>query len=185
MKKLSLFALIIVLILTLASCRVYDDTKEIISDVQADETVHDENITETVALTLYFPDHDVLYLYPEIREVEINKGEHLAPVVLEELFKGPLSENLSPSLDGEDLVLSVVVSEGLCTVDFDDDFTLLNTGGTARETFAIGSIVNSLCELDGIEQVKINIGGNTNAEFGGHFSLEAPFSAQKDLIVKQ
>ena len=184
MKKLSLVILILALIFCLASCKVHDVTMDVISDVKADETVEESN-TEIVTLTLYFPDNDVLYLHPETREVEINKGEHLAPVVLEELFKGPVSENLSPSLDGEDLVLSVSVGEGVCTVDFHDDFTLLNSGGTARETFAIGSIVNSLCELDGIEQVKINIGGNTNAEFGGHFTLEAPFSSQKDLIVKQ
>ena len=185
MKKLSLIALIFALVLCLVSCKVYDETKDVISDVKVDETIEDENKTEIVTLTLYFPDNDVLYLYPEKREVEINKGEHLAPVVLEELFKGPVSENLSAGLDGEDLVLSVSVGEGICTVDFHDDFTLLNSGGTARETFAIGSIVNSLCELDGIEQVKINIGGITNAEFGGHFTLEAPFSFQKELIAKQ
>ena len=98
MKKLSLVVLVFTLVFCLASCKVYDVTKDVISDVESDVTVDDESKTETVTLTLYFPDNDVLYLHPETREIEINKGEHLAPVVLEELFKGPVSENLSPSL---------------------------------------------------------------------------------------
>lgn len=144
--------------------------------------VPEEPEFETVSLTLYFPDNDALYLHKEERVVEVKKGEFLAPVVLDELFKGPAVENHSPCLDGKDLVNSVSVNDGVCTVDFKQDFAILNSGGSARETFVIGSIVNSLCNLEGIDSVKINIGGDDNAAFGGHFTLEAPFSPQTDLI---
>ena len=189
MKKFLLIFVAFVLSVSLASCKVYDDTKDIISDNRVEENGEHENENKDdgpvkVSLTLYFPDNDALYLYPEIRELEVQDKELLAQTVLEELFKGPTLENLSPSLDGENLVLSVSVSEGICTVDFDDDFILLNSGGTTRENFAIGSIVNSLCELEDVEQVKINIGGNTSSAFGGHFTLEAPFAFQENLIGK-
>lgn len=170
----------------LVSC----NTKRTTEDAMSEDDTNKENeyiapATEIVTLKLYFPDNDALYLHGEERSFEVTEGQDLAPIVLQELFKGPKSENLSPSLDGENLILSVKVADGVCTVDFASDFALLNSGGTTRETFAIGSIVNSLCELDGIEEVKINIGGNKNAEFGGHFTLESTFTAQPDLIAKE
>ena len=152
----------------------------VVNEIPSD--VPEEPEYETVVLTLFFPDNDALYLHKEERTLEVPKGEFLAPIVLEELFNGPVSENLSPCLDGKDLVNSVTVEDGVCTVDFKQDFAILNSGGSARETFVIGSIVNSLCSLEGIDSVKINIGGNDNAAFGGHFTLEAPFSPQTDLI---
>ncbi|MBR2021019.1 MAG: GerMN domain-containing protein [Clostridia bacterium] len=188
MKKLSVVLVFLLMITVLVSCGIYETTKDVISKNEVDEVPqNNETIvpeTEIVTVRLYFPDNDALYLHAEERSLEVEKGESLAPLVLQELFKGPESEDLSPSLDGENLVLSVSVSEGLCTVDFASDFALLNSGGTTKEAFAIGSIVNSLCELDGIQKVKINIDGNKNAEFGGHFTLESTFSAQPDLIAK-
>ena len=189
-----LLILIAVIVLSFASCTVKKNNENEINDKQPIQNEIPENTgelenkdtleTEVVLLTLYFPDNDALYLHPEVREVETVKGEELASIVLDELFKGPVSENLSPCLDGEKLVNSVTVSDGLCTVDFNEDFAILNSGGSTRESFAIGAIVNSLCSLEGIDEVKININGNPDGVFGGHFTLEAPFAPQNDLIAK-
>lgn len=192
MKRVFAFFAVVLSSVVLASCFVstkpIDEEKLPVKDDSEiiDETpkVPEEPEFETVTLTLYFPDNDALFLHEEFREVQVHKGEFLAPTVLEELFKGPVDENLSPCLDGKDLVNSVNVHEGLCTVDFKEDFAILNSGGSARETFVIGSIVNSLCELEGVDRVKINIGGNDNAVYGGHFTLEAPFAPQSDLVAK-
>lgn len=194
MKKFSIALLIMCLVMLLVSCVRVDKTPNDEIPEKPDENevqipVDNTEVPEVpevkkVTLTLYFPDNDALYLHPEMREVEVSDEQLLEKVVLEELFKGPETSELSPSLDGEDLILSVNTSDGLCTVDFAEDFKLLNSGGTTRESFAIGSIVNSLCELDGIEQVKINIGGNVKSDFGGHFTLEEPFSPQADLIAR-
>lgn len=141
-----------------------------------------EDFKETVVLKLYFPDNEALYLHAEEREVELSADDSREMAVLNELFYGPESDELSSSLSGEDLVNSVYTDEsGLCTVDFKQDFVTLNTGGTARETFVIGSVVHSLCELDGIERVKINIDGNEKAEFG-HSILEYEFTANDELV---
>ena len=194
MKKFILLLTAICLSFMLVSCvntKISDNIPEK-PDATDTQTENEADVPETdvvpepqkVTLTLYFPDNDALYLHPELREVDVEDEQLLANIVLEELFKGPTYENLSPALDGEDMILSVKVEDGLCTVDFTEDFKLLNSGGTTRETFAIGSIVNSLCELDGIEQVKINIGGNERSEFGGHFTLDAPFLPQTDLVAE-
>ena len=185
MKKLALVLAVIVLMLSFVSCdrnQQNDDEKNKEHIEKVDDKTQEVPEIKTATITLYFPDVDALYLHPELREVEIKENAHPASIVLEQLFAGPCDEQLSPSLDGENLVKSVVVENGLCTVDFYDDFKLLNSGGSTKETFAIGSIVNSLCALDDVDKVKININGNTNAEFGGHFTLDAPFTAQNDLV---
>ena len=165
-----------------------ENTREVAED-HSGEITPDENseITtpqkEMVVLKLYFPDNEALYLYPEERSVELDAGESREEAVLDELFYGPKNEELSPSLSGEDLINSVYTDEdGLCTVDFNQDFVTLNTGGTTRESFAIASIVNSLCELDGVERVKINIDGNINAQFG-HSMLESEYRAMPSLVA--
>lgn len=154
-----------------------------------DETIDAEDITHLFEVpgdfdvTLYYPDCDFLYLHAETRAITVAEGQNLLSLVVDELFAGPESSELAIALTGEDLINSVTVSsDGICTIDFKGDFAVLNTGGTTGEAFAIGSIVNSLCELDGIEQVKINIDGNDKAQFGGHNTLDAPMSFQTDLI---
>lgn len=165
-----------------------EDTDGSKEETQKEQELPVEVQPEKMTVTLYFPDNDALYLHAEEREIVVEKTSDNSAVdvlsaVLEELFKGPSAEGLGPSVIGEDLVNSVELSEdGTCTIDFKSDFAFLNAGGTARESFMFGSIVNSLCKIEGVERVKFNIDGNKAAEFGGHFTLEEPVSPQWDLV---
>lgn len=190
MKRFSLMLVFMALVLVLIGCSGKKQPAEtdtpVVPEVNENDTEIVEEVKEPVAtlLNLYFPDDQALYLHNEQRVVGVTEDEQLEMVILEQLFKGPKNEGLSPSLEGENLINSVSTDEkGLCTVDFKGDFVLLNTGGTARESFVIGSIVNSLCSLENVNSVKINIDGNTNAEFG-HSTLDSVFTAQDDLIFE-
>lgn len=191
MKKITVILALMLLCASFAGCKnekepSIDNTKTPDVSQQQGEALPVEQKKEPVAtlLNLYFPDDQALYLHKEQRVVGIVEGESVERAILEQLFVGPKTNGLSPSLDGEDLINSVSVDEnGLCTVDFKSDFVLLNTGGTARESYVIGSIVNSLCELEHINSVKINIDGKTDAEFG-HSTLDSVFVPQEDLISK-
>ena len=125
-------------------------------------------------VALYFPDKDVMKLEKEVREIHIRGS--IEKSILSELMKGPESEELSPSLYGNITVISVATKDGLCTIDFSSELREHNTGGSTKEYMAIMSIVKSLCEVEGIERVKINIEGEENPQFGGHFTLDEPFS---------
>ena len=186
MKRLcALLAAVLLCVFMIASCneKVPEKTTQDENESQGGEVETPSVEKETVVLNLYFPDNEALYLHLEEREVELYPDESREAAVLDQLFYGPKNEGLYPSLSGEDLVNSVYTDEnGLCTVYFKQDFVTLNTGGTTRESFAIGSIVHSLCELDGVERVKINIDGNVNAEFG-HSTLESEFVPRSELVA--
>ncbi len=134
-------------------------------------------------VTFYFPDEAVMYLCPEIIKVNADKDIFLETVVAS-IINGPVSEDLNPSVFGDVDVLSVKSENGLCTVDLSSEFAEYNTGGTTKEVMAIYSIVNTLCAIDGVEKVKINIEGEENPEFGGHFSLDEPFEADMTIVKK-
>ena len=130
-------------------------------------------VSEKAEVALYFPDKDVMNLEKEVREIHIRGS--IEKSILSELMKGPESGELNPSLSGNITVISVATKDGLCTIDFSSEFREHNTGGSTKEYMAIMSIVKSLCEVEGIERVKINIEGEENPQFGGHFTLEEPF----------
>lgn len=133
-------------------------------------------------VTLYFPDMNILNLCAEKRTIETVGS--LEKAVVEAVIAGPVSDDLLPAVTKDIRVLSASVADGstTCVVDLSKEFVLNNTGGTDIETFAIYSIVNSLCGLPGINDVKINIDGNKDAVFGGHYDITVPIEADMSLV---
>lgn len=134
-------------------------------------------------ISFYFPDEAVMYLVPEVINVNVRESEFLESII-QTVIKGPVSEELNPAISGDVKVLSATVRDGICTIDLSSEFAKHNTGGTTKETMAIYSIVNTLCSLDSIDKVKINIDGNENPDFGGHYSLDEPLEANMSLVKK-
>ena len=194
MKKLIALLLILMCTFALTFCTKNtcpEDLPEVlpenvVGDPAEDDFEEDTSGDISFDATLYFPDTQALYLHPSEYTFGIDTNVQTKEVaILEALFDGPGFDHLAPSLEGEDLINSVTVDEnGLCTIDFKKDFVLLNTGGSSRESFALGSIVNSLCSLDYINSVKINIDGDTAHEFG-HTTLDMILVPQTDLIAKE
>ncbi len=182
MKKVLVLFLSLLLLLTATAC---ENSKEA-SPVQPPKTEEgskspkdDEIISADVKF--YFPDDAVMYLVP--KEMNVNALESIfVETIVQTLVKGPIDENLAPAIHGEVEVLSAKVKNGLCTLDLSSEFKEFNTGGSSKETMAIYSIVNTLCSLDNIDRVKINIEGNENPDFGGHYSLDQPFEADMSLV---
>lgn len=133
-------------------------------------------------VTLYFSDENVMYLCPETRKIKTT-DENLCKTVTEEVIKGPETADLIKPVSGDVKVLSAKTENKVCTIDLSKEFAKYNVGGSARESMAIYSIVSSLCALDGVDSVKINIDGNSNPDFGGHFSLDEPLTPEETLFA--
>ena len=133
-------------------------------------------------VTLYFADMDLAYLCAEKRVVKTEGG--LEKAVVEAIISGPVSDDYFGTVTSDVKVNSVSVDKTTktCVVDLSKEFVLNNTGGASTETFAIYSIVNSLCELPDIDKVKINIDGNENAVFGGHYDISTAFEADMSQV---
>lgn len=132
-----------------------------------------------VEINLYFADANIMNLEKEKRVFK--NDENLARNVALSVIEGPRSSNIYALIPADTEIISINVKDGLCTVDLNDEFTNF-TGGTSMENLAVHSLVNSLCEIEEVNKVKINVEGNTTAMFGGHFSLEDAFSADMSLV---
>lgn len=206
MKKVLLSFILVIMIVLVSACKSdtsetsdanlnteippveknLNETKDGEEQVDVKEVEDDDKVEEpetiSVNLTLYFPDIEGNFLHPETRTVEISVDEQIEYVVLRELFKGPDSEELAPSLAGDDMINAIVVNDGGdCVIDFKSEFLILNTGGSSQESFVIGSIVNSLCELDFINTVAFTVEGEGNVEFG-HTILDYAMEPMPELV---
>jgi len=147
----------------------------------------------TQSVTLYFAvytDTDA-YLLKETREIPVSK--ELYKSVLEELIKGPQSEELFPTIPSNVKVNSVEISDSTATVDFSKEiitnFEEIPHSSTT-EVLAISSIVNTLTEFEEIKKVKITIEGKESGEvdgiyiedFWGHVGIYEEFTRNEAII---
>lgn len=145
-------------------------------------------------VTLYFAslEDNQAYLVKEIREVKTLK-EDIYKAIIEELIKGPASQDLYPTIPPDSVVNSVKITNGLAVVDFNlriitnyEDIPHSST----TETLAIYSIVNTLTEFEEIEMVKITIEGKDSGEvdgvyiedFWGHVGIYENFYRNTEII---
>jgi uncharacterized protein YrzB (UPF0473 family) len=124
-------------------------------------------------VALYFSDGQAINLVPEERE--INYDEKLARRLVEELVKGPQTEGLFRTLPQTTKVLSVQVKDGIAYVDLTQDFEKDYPGGTTGEGMALGSIIQTLTEVENINAVQFLIAGKKVEVLAkGHVSLSEP-----------
>ena len=126
-------------------------------------------------LTLYFADAEGKTLVKEERTVEVNANQTLERYVLEELIAGPMEETSKATIPKGTTVRDVKTADGICYVDLSQDFVTSHTGGTVEEYLTIYSIVNSLCQLDGVKKVQFLIEGEKQENFKGNTDFGQPF----------
>ncbi len=156
------------------------DTNTIESDtvLGKDDSVEKETPKELKTM-LYFADSNIMNLIAEERTLDITEGAELA--VARAVIEGPLSENLVGLIPSDTSVNSAECDDfGTCIIDLNEEFCNF-TSGTSMETLALLSLVNSLCALDSVDEVKINIEGNESAFFG-HYSLEETYKSDMTLV---
>ena len=153
--------------------------KEEQEKIQNATSEHDPD-TKSRDVVLYFPDKNMQCLKAEERTFN-SDDTAMAWALVSELIRGPRDEELSASIQGDVQIIALDIKDKLCTLDLTEEFITANTGGSAKETMALYSIVNTLCQSKDIDMVKINVEGNTEAEFG-EFLLDEPLTAKEDLV---
>lgn len=135
--------------------------------------VHAAAPENSITLTLYFGNEQADALVKETRVVE-RSGEALESVVLKELIKGPQTPAGRVSIPKEATVISVRVEDKVAYVDLAKDVVEYHWGGSAGDAMTIGSIVHSLTELPGIENVQLLLEGRVEEAMFGHIATNEP-----------
>ena len=162
-------------ILALPACTKNASKHEEVSNHKSGQVKEVE--VNTADITRYYADADASKLCPEVRKVPQSKASD-PRTVLEELFKGTENEELVNVIPKETIINSCAVQDGLCTVDLSDDF--VSDRGTAYEQMSIYSVVNTLCLIDGIDEVQFLIDGEKLMIFGNYI-FDEPFTADETI----
>ena len=162
-----------------------DSDGEIIGILGNEDIVYDTEpeTEEKKYIKLYFSDLKSEKLIAEAREISVSQKETMEMRVLKELLKGPVNPKLMKTIPSETKILSVETKEGICFVNFSQEFRTRHTGGSASEMMTVYSVVNSLTELDGIDKVQFLIEGQKKDVFI-HLIFNEPFSRDQELIQK-
>lgn len=130
------------------------------------------DLDQEVSLLMYYPNEDGEMLVGENYEGEIESNTSLEEVVVSKLKGKVFSENVE--------VYSVLTRDSVCYVDFSKEFNIEYVG--IDDSVAIYSIVNSLCELSNISQVKISVDGDSDLKYHENISLNQNFTRNLDLV---
>jgi len=138
--------------------------------------------TEYAILKLYFSDENATGLIIENRMVEVDANQPRERTILEQLILGPSEEGYYATIPPETKIRDVTTTEdGICYVNLSQEFVTKHAGGSTGELFTTYSIVNSLCELNGIEKVQFLVEGEKLETYKGHLDFSVPFESMEIL----
>lgn len=126
-------------------------------DLVSDATTQDSKILE-----LYFADDDKLV--KEKRKIKITDTMPVEQYVVNELIKGTDDEALKDVLSSDTELISAQTTDGTCFVNFKSGFIEKNAG--KNEKLVLYCIVNSLCEIEGVNSVQFLVDGKKVDKFG-------------------
>ena len=135
---------------------------------------------DKVTVRLYFANETGDALVAVDRSKAYNTNISLDKFVVEELLKGPETQGVCPTVNPDTKLISTLVKDNTCYVNFDSTF--LKQVYEVKAEIAVYSIVNSLCELSGIDRVQIFVDGKSEVMFREMIPLTTVFSRDLDYI---
>lgn len=130
---------------------------------------------------LYFPDRDNLGLRVEYRQVERNNSRP-TEIVMTELMRGPTRSNTRAVLPAGTQILGLTVSGTTCQIDLSSEFVDSAPQDEAGATMTLYALVNTLCTLGGISQVRVLVEGSTLQNYQA-VTVNSPISAKYSLVM--
>lgn len=139
---------------------------------------------QNVKIIVYMTDPEGEMLHESVLMVESDGSRSIEELVLEQLINGPLpgQGELCPVISPDTVVKRVHSSDGICYVDFNGSFFDSESG--VSEEIAVYGIVNSLCEISGINKVKITINGGDKKGIG-NIAFNDFLSMRPELILDE
>ena len=120
-----------------------------------------EDIVRTVKVVLYFPDQTG-QLVGEERRLTVYEGETIALAVVKALTERPMDSYGGldePLLPAEFTALGANTEGGTCYLNLPSSVTVLLPEDADAQNRMIQGLVDSLCSLEGVEQVQLMLDG--------------------------
>lgn len=115
--------------------------------------------TSGISYNLYFANQERNNLVVEQRNIDEDDLDEIAESVMDELLKGPSNGSNCAVIPEDTKLLDLDINAGVATVNFSKAYFPTGDNADTIELLARYSVVNTLCDINGINKVKIFIDG--------------------------
>ena len=155
------------------------------STVQTEQTQEKEKpaalTPKEMQVNVYYPRNDGTGLIAVTRTVNIEKDDKYT-AALKSLLTGTKEKGQTNVIPKKAQLRSVMVKDGVATVDFSKELEQNFSGGSTGEEMLIGSIVNTLTDFPEVQKVQILIEGASVETLSGHMDLSEPLTRMTELL---
>lgn len=131
-----------------------------------------------LSAVLYFRREGTQELGYELRVFQLTEKDDPATTVLQALLAGPQDSGLTAVLPEGVEVRSIQTDNGICTVDFSAGLLEHAPGAQEEQVLVLESIVNTLCSLDSVGGVQLQVEGAVLTQYG-QLALEQPLTPRE------
>ena len=132
-------------------------------------------------VNVYYPRSDGTGLVAVRRTVSTEKDDKYT-AAMKSLLTGTKEKGQTNVFPKKAKLRSVVVKDGIATVDFSKELQTNFSGGSTGEEMLIGSIVNTLTDFPEVQKVSILIDGSAVETLTGHMDLSEPLTRMTELL---
>ncbi|MCD7746509.1 MAG: GerMN domain-containing protein [Lachnospiraceae bacterium] len=175
------------IMITVDSEQLVDANGEAIAAMDAESFIDTKdggiNSYQTASLVLYFPNQDGTELKKEVRNVDYSSNMVLERVIVEQLIAGSEYSDRRAIFASSVEILDVSTKNGICTIDFSEEFNQTPSENAGSAEAALYAIVDSICETsDSVDGVKFTVEGSSNVLFRDEIDLGSVFILNQSII---
>lgn len=134
-----------------------------------------------LVVNVYYPRSDGTGLVAVRRTVSTEKDDKYT-AAMKSLLTGTKEKGQTNVFPKKAKLRSIVVKDGIATVDFSKELQTNFSGGSTGEEMLIGSIVNTLTDFPEVQKVSILIDGSAVETLSGHMDLSEPLTRMTELL---
>ena len=132
-------------------------------------------------VNVYYPRSDGTGLVAVRRTVSTEKDDKYT-AAMKSLLTGTKEKGQTNVFPKKAKLRSVVVKDGIATVDFSKELQTNFSGGSTGEEMLVGSIVNTLTEFPEVKSVQILLEGKKVDSLAGHLDTSKPLKRMTELL---
>lgn len=149
---------------------------------QEDIRLYDNGLDQSREnFTLYYSDSQRRYLIAEEVAVSLATEDDVISFLLEALMTPPENSGLYSPLPRQTRLLDYTVDNGICTVNFSAEFERNGFSGCEAQRLSLLSVVNTLTQLEEIQQVEFASEGNLLVSYK-MLTISEPFVFDENAI---
>lgn len=157
-------------------------TEQTEQEPQTPDTAYRTDVKETRNVTVYRASSDGQSLVKEVYTV--GKTNQTIAQAMGLLVAEPSNQENWATIPKGATVRSIHFAGGIARIDFSPELVKNFRGGSAAELMLVGSIVNTLTEINGVEKVRITVNGKPIETIGGHCDVSEPIGRMPELLKK-